>query len=230
MTDQPEDKRGEASEQTRARAQMEEWMNVWQSSVDPIDELREDFLARTNKTRTLNLVGIVFLMLCGLMLIINAILRPEPFTITVAVMCVPFVTYISARLYKWQQLYRRAPPMTPASYLATMRLHLEVKRAQHRWDQRFWPVSVIGPAVGFDPHRLRLVCRVDRVPRRRACLLLGALGVFLQLPPKARRGSSAPRRARARPGVVTCELEAHRFSSKCFLRRSATGSISAGSS
>ena len=147
MTDQPEDKRGEASEQTRARAQMEEWMNVWQSSVDPIDELREDFLERTNKTRTLNLVGIVFLMLCGLMLIINAILRPEPFTITVAVMCVPFVTYISARLYKWQQLYRRAPPMTPASYLATMRLHLEVKRAQHRWDQRFWPVSVIGPAV-----------------------------------------------------------------------------------
>ncbi len=129
------------------KTQLEEWMNVWQSQVDPIEELREDFLARTHRTKRVNYMVIGWLLVCCGVLISRAIMHPEPFTITVATIAVPFVLYVIARIFRWQQLYKKAPPMTPSSYLATMWLHLQVQREQHRWDSRLWPVCVLGPAV-----------------------------------------------------------------------------------
>ncbi|MEC9397316.1 MAG: hypothetical protein VX475_06850, partial [Myxococcota bacterium] len=72
---------GKDQDNNAATEQLEEWMNVWQSQVDPIDELREDFLTRTHRVKRMNYIVIGWLLFCCGVLLTRAILYPEAFTI-----------------------------------------------------------------------------------------------------------------------------------------------------
>lgn len=127
--------------------EMEEWMNVWQENVEPIDDLREDFVRRARK----DIVGArstAGLVLGGLvMLVALAIWRASWLPIVALAVVAPYALYSVWHIHRITRHYRTAPPLTPRGYLEVMRLNLEVRRRYHAFDQSMFPYAVLFPGV-----------------------------------------------------------------------------------
>ncbi len=127
--------------------EMEDWMQTWQQNMEPIDELREDFVRRSRTDALALNVLVAFLCVCVSGLIALAMLRQSPISIVALLLAGPLATYCAVRTRRLAALFRTAPPLTPRGYLEVMRLHLEIKRRQHAFDRSMIPLAVLVPGV-----------------------------------------------------------------------------------
>ena len=127
--------------------EMEEWMQVWQENVEPIDALREDFVRRARKD-VVGTKAVLATVLGGLAaLIALALWRGSWMPMAAFVIVAPYALYSVRHIHRITRHYHTAPPLTPRGYLEVMRLNLEIKRRYHAFDQSMFPYAVLFPGA-----------------------------------------------------------------------------------
>ena len=107
--------------------ELQEMMNMWQAVEQPIESMREDFIRKERKERLEAWGTVAVLVGAGVFFLVTLLRSSSPVTWVSVGLAMPIVPMAIWIISVNQRMAHHAPPLSPASYIRTMRHNLQLR-------------------------------------------------------------------------------------------------------